>query len=90
MTWRQAHFGAVTSGSLQLSQTSSRKTGVKEEVSHSSPESDPMEAQKICLDDIRGPVHTTQKVTILPFSTVSMHANSNVKAHCMWVHVLME
>ena len=34
--WRQAHFGAVMSGSLQLSHTSSNGTGVKEEVIHSS------------------------------------------------------
>ena len=63
---------------------------MKEEVSHSSPEDDPTEVQKFCLDDIRGPVYTTQKVTILPFSTVSVHANSSVKGHCMWVHVLTE
>ena len=49
-----------------------------------------MEVRKFCLDDVRGPVHTTQKVTISPFRTVNVHANSNVKGHCMWVHVLME
>ena len=36
---------------------------------------------KFSLDDIRGPVHTTQKVTIPPFSTVSVHANTSVKGH---------
>ena len=41
-------------------------------------------------DNIRGPAHTTQKVTIPPFSTISMHANSSVRGHCMWVHVFME
>ena len=90
MTRRQAHFGAVMSGSLQLTHTSSDKTGMKEEVGHSSPKGDPIEVGKFCLDDIRGPVYTTQKVTIPPFSTVSVHANSNVKRHCMWIHVLME
>ena len=90
MMWRQTHFGAVMSGLLQLSHISSSKTGVMEEVSHSSPESDPIEVQKFCLDDVRGPVCTTQKVTILPFSTMSMHANSGVKGHCMQVHVLTE
>ena len=49
-----------------------------------------MEVQRFCLDDIRGLVHITQKVTIPPFSMVSMHANSSVKGHCLQVHVLME
>ena len=89
-TWKQACFGAFMSGSLQLSHTSSNRTGVKEEVSQSSPKSDPMEVQKFCLDDIRGPVCTTQKVTILLFSMVSVHANSSVKGHCMQVHILTE
>ena len=90
MTWRQAYLGAIMSGSLQLCHISSSKTGVEEEVSHSYPESDPLEVWKFCLDDVRGPVCTIQKVTILPFSTVIMHANSSVKGHCMWVHVLTE
>ena len=89
-TWRQAHFGAVISVSLQLSCTNSSKTGVEEEVSHSSPESDPVEVWRFHLDDVIGPVCTTQKVTILLFSTVSVHANTSVKGHCMQVHVLME
>ena len=78
------------SGSLQLSHTNSSKTGVEKEVNHSSPESEPMEVQKFHLDDIRGPVHTTKKVTILLFSTVSVHANTSARGHCMLVHVLME
>ena len=90
MMWRQAHFGAVMSGSLHLSHTNSSKTGVEEEVSLSSPESDPMEVQKFCLDDIRGLVHTTQKVTIPLFSTVSVHANTRVNRQCMQVHVLIQ
>ena len=49
-----------------------------------------MEVRKFCLDDIKGPVHTIQKVTIPPFSTVNVQANSSVKGHCMWVHVLTE
>ena len=84
MTWRQAHFGTVVSGSLQLPHTSSNKTRVEREVSHSSPRDDPVGMRKFCFNDIRGPVHTTWKVTIPPFSTVSVHANSSVKGHCMW------
>ena len=64
--WRQAHFGAVMSGSLQLTHTSSDKTGMEEEVGHSSPNSDPVEVRKFCLDDVKDPVHTTWKVTIPP------------------------
>ena len=90
MMWRQAHFGAVMSGSLQMTCTSSDKTGMEEEVGHSSQSGDPVEVRGFYLDDVRGPVHTTQKVTIPPFSTVSVHANSSVKGHCMWVHVLTE
>ena len=59
MMWRQAHFGAVMSGSLQLSHTSSNKMRVEEKVDHSSPKNDPMEVRKFCLDNVRGPVHTT-------------------------------
>ena len=36
MTWRQAHFGAVMSGSLQLPHMGSNGTGVEKEVIHSS------------------------------------------------------
>ena len=84
MMWRQAHFGAVMSGLLQLSRTNVSTTGVEEEVS------DPVEVWKFHLDDIKGPVHTTQKVTLLPFSIASVYANTSVKGHCMWVHVLTE
>ena len=76
--------------SCHVSPTSSSKPGVKEEVSHSSPESDLMELQKFCIDDVKGPVCTTWKVIIPPFSTVNMQANSSVKGHCMQVHVLTE
>ena len=33
---------------------------------------------------------TTQKVTILLFSTINVQANTSVRGHCMWVHVLRE
>ena len=90
MTWRQTYFGAVMYGLLQLAHTSSNTTGVEKEVIHSSPRGDHMEVREFCLDDVRGPVHTTWKVTIPPFSTISVHANSSVKGHCMQVYMLME
>ena len=85
MTWEQAHFAAVMFGSLQLSHTTSNTTGVGKKVIHSSPKSDPMEVREFCLDDVRGLVHTTQKVTIPPFNTISAHTNTSVKGHCIWV-----
>ena len=88
--WRQAHLEAVMSGLLQLSYINSSKTGKEEEVSHFSPGSDPAEVWKFSLDDIRGPVCTTQKVTIPLFGTASVHANLSVKGYCMWVYVLKE
>ena len=45
--WRQAHFGAVMSGSLQLSHTNPSKIGMEEEVSYSSHGSDPVEVWKL-------------------------------------------
>ena len=64
MTWWQAHFGAVMSGLLQLSCASSDKNRVEEEAKCSSQEGDPVKGWRFCLDDVRGLVHTTQKVTI--------------------------
>ena len=66
MTWRQAHFGPIMSGLLQLSHTGSNRTRVEQEVIHSSPKGDTMEVKEFGLDDVRGPVCTTQKVTIPP------------------------
>ena len=82
----EAHFGAVMSGSLQLSHSSSEKLTVE----NSSMEKDPVEVQKYQLDGVKGAVCTTQKVTIPPFQTINIKANAGVKGHCMKVHVLME
>ena len=90
MTWRHAHFGAVMLGSLQLSHSSSDKSEIGEGANCSSQRSDSMEVWKFWLDDVKGPVHTTQKVTILPFGTVNVQANTSVRGHCMWVHILTE
>ena len=83
MTWRQAHFGAVMSGLLQLSSCSSDKSKMTKGATSSSEESDPVEAWKFQLNDVKGLVHTTQKVTILPFGTVNVQANTSVRGHCM-------
>ena len=49
-----------------------------------------MEVQKFQLDDVKGSVCTTQKVTIPPFSIVNVQANTSLGGHCMQVHVLTE
>ena len=85
-TWQQAHFGAVMSGSLQLSHSSSEKLAMQ----NLSGESDPVEVWKYQLDGVKGAVHTTQKVTISPFQTMTVKGNAGVKGHCMKVHVLTE
>ena len=90
ITRRQAHFGAVMSGLLQLSCSSSEKSEMTERATSSSQESDPVEVQKFQLNDVKGPGHTTQKVTIPPFGTVNVWANTSVRGHCMRVHVLTE
>ena len=82
-TWRQAHFGAVMLGSLQLSCSSSDKSKVTTGATGSSQQGDTLEVQKFQLNDVKGLVWTTQKVTIPPFSTVNIQANTSVKGHCM-------
>ena len=82
-TWQQAHFGAVILGLLQLSHSCSCKNSMGEEAKHSSKKSDPVEVQKFSLDDVKGPVHTMQKVTITPFGTINVHTSTNAKGHCM-------
>ena len=89
-TWREAHFGAVMLGLLQLSHSSSDQTEVMKGATSSSQQGDTVEVQKFWLNGIKGSVCTTQKVTIPPFSTINVWANTSVKGHCMWVYVLME
>ena len=86
-TWRQAHFGAVMLGSLQLSHSSSGESEMREGANYSPQKSDSVEVWKFWLDDVSGSVHTTQKVTIPPFSTVNVWANTSVRGHYMWIHV---
>ena len=76
--------------SLQLSHSGSGKSKMKEEANCSPWKSDSVEVQKFQLDDVKGSVHTTQKVMIPPFSTINVQANTSVGEHWMWVHVLTE
>ena len=90
MTWQWAHFRAVMLGSLQLSHGNSERNRIGKGAKHSSQKGDPVEVWKFSPDDVKGLVCTTQKVTILPFSTANVYTSTSVKGHCMQVHVLME
>ena len=65
------------------------KLGSGERVTHS-PSSAPTASREFCLDDIWGPVLTTQRVTIPLFGTISIHGNTGVWGHWMQVHMLAE
>ena len=78
VTWKQAHFGVVMSGLLQLPHTDPKgNREVGKEVTLSSG-SNPTASRDFCLDDVWGPVHTTQRITIPPFGTISIHGNTGV------------
>ena len=89
-TWKQTNLSVVMPGLLQLPCTDSKGNGEAGKEVTPSPSSDPTAPQEVCLDGVQGPVHTTQRVTILPFGTVSIHGNTGVQGHCMWVHMLAE
>ena len=89
-TRRQVHFGAVMLGSLQLSCSGSGQCNMTTGAASSIHQGGTVEVQKFQLNDVKGSVHTTQKVTIPPFSTINIWANTSVKGHCMQVHVLIE
>ena len=72
MTWRQAHFGAIMLGSLQLSCGNPGKCKVTAGAISSFQQGGTVEVWKFCLNDIKGSVCTTQKVTIPPFSTINI------------------
>ena len=87
-TWRQAYFGVVMFGSLQLPCTSQNRTGMEKEVVPSSPGVDTVEVNKFWLDKVQDHVCTSQRVTIPPLGTVSIHSNTSIRGHCMQVHIL--
>ena len=81
MTWRQAHFGTVMSGSLRLSHTSSSGIGVEKEEIHSSPGIDTVGVKEFCLDDVQAQVLHYMEGYYPPFGTVSIHTNVSVRGH---------
>ena len=68
MTWKQAHFRAVMTRSLELPHTGPNGTRVEKEVIHSSLRVDTIEVKQFCLDNIQDPICTTWKVTIPPLA----------------------
>ena len=90
MTWRQAHSGAVMLGSVQLLCSGSGQCKVTTGVTSSIHQGGTVEVWKFQLNDVKGSVCTTQKVTIPPFSTVNIWANTSVKGNYMQVHILTE
>ena len=68
MTWRQAHFGAVMSGSLQLSCRGSDKSEIGERAKCSPKGSDPVEVQKIQLDEVKGLVTPHRRSLFCPLA----------------------
>ena len=88
VTWRQAHFGAIMSGSLQLPCTTSKEDReVGKEVTPS-PSSDPAASRRFCWNDIWGLVHTTQKVTIphlglLAFMATQVSGDTACRSLCL-------
>ena len=77
-------------GSVQLSHSCSHENSTGEGAEDSSQKGNPVEVRKFSLDDVKGSVCTTQKVTIPPFGTVNVCTNTSVKGHCMQVHVHTE
>ena len=80
-TWKQAHFVVVMSGSLKLPCTNSKEDRqAGKEVTPSS-SSDPTASRGFCLEDVWGLVHTTQKVTMPPSGTFSIHSKTGLQGH---------
>ena len=89
-TWKLAQFGVAMSGLLQFPCTDSKRDREMGKEVNPSSSSDPTAYRGFCLDDVQGPGHTTQNVTIPPFGTISIHHNTGVWGHCMWVSMLSE
>ena len=90
MTLKQAHFSVVMSRSLQLPCTDSRGNSKVGKGVTPFPGSAPTASRGFFLDDAWGHVHTIQRVTILPFGTISIHGSTGIWGHCMWVQMLAE
>ena len=74
VTWKQAHFGAVMSGLLQLPHKGTRGIGVLQRES--------LPPQPPTLLHLRYPVWSTSRgisiPTITPFGTINVHSKTDV------------
>ena len=89
-TWKQVHFWCSYVWVTPIASHRFKGTQRSREGGQPLPKLQPYSIQRFCLDDVWGSVHTTQKVTIPPFGTVSIHGNTGVWGHCMQGHVLAE
>ena len=80
--WRQAHFGAVMLGSLQISHSSSDQSKMTKGPTSSSQQDYTVEVQKFQLKDVEGSVPHSP---FPHFSTINVWANTSAKGHSMWV-----
>ena len=76
--WKQVHFGAGLSGSLQLPNKCTKGDGGAESGVTPSVAPNPTASKEFCLDNTQGHVHTTQKVIIHPFRTINIHSLTDV------------
>ena len=90
VTWKQAYYGVGMSGLLQLPHIESRGDEEAGKEVTPSPGSNPRASREFCLDDVQGHGHTTQRVTIPPFGTISIHSSTGIWSHCIQIHMLAE
>ena len=76
-TWKQAPFGVVMSGSLQLPHTHAGGRALTKGLPLSTT-TIPTVPKEFHLDDVQGHIHTTKRIMIPPFRTVNIHGQTDV------------
>ena len=77
VTWRQAYFSVVMSGSFQLPLGCMEEQGPHEGGTPSSTLS-PTVPKDFYLDNLQEHVYTTWRVTIALFGTINIHGQTNI------------
>ena len=90
VTWKQAYFVAVMSGSPQLPCRATRWDGDAVKGVTPSADPNPTSPRKFCLDDVQKHVGTTQSITIPLSGTINWHGNTNAPRDSMWVHMFVK
>ena len=78
MTWKQVHFSAVMSGSLQLPCRRARGDRDTTKVTVPSITPDLTTPKEFSVDDVQEHICTTWRVTIPPFGTTNIHSNTDI------------